>query len=97
MSKTIVHVHHKVQDYDAWKPLFEEHRKVREQHGATGHRLYTIAGNPNDIVIVNEFATAEGAQAFASDPGLHEIMGRAGVVGAPEVMFLEESEVLAYS
>ena len=96
MSKAIVHVQHRVASYDAWRPLFEEHRRVREQHGATGHRIYQVAGRPNEVVIVNEFETAAGAQAFATDPGLVEIMGRAGVEGAPQVQFLEEAEVLAY-
>ena len=96
MSKAIVQVHHRVQSYDAWRPFFEEHRRVREQHGATGHRIYKAAGDPNDIVILNEFESAEGAKAFASDPSLRSIMGSAGVLGAPEVLFLEEPEVVSY-
>lgn len=96
MSKAIVHVHHRVESYDTWRPFFDEHRRVREQHGATGHRVYKVAGDPNDIVIVNEFATAEGAKAFAADPSLRSIMGSAGVVGAPEVLFLDEPEVATY-
>lgn len=96
MSKAIVHVQHRVESYDAWRPLFDEHRRVREQHGATGHRLYKVADDPNNIVIVNEFESAEGAKAFAADPSLREIMGRAGVMGPPQVLFLDEPEVLSY-
>lgn len=96
MSKAILQVHHRVNSYDAWRPFFDEHRRVREQHGATGHRIYRVAGEPNDLVVVNEFESEAGARAFAQDPSLAEIMGSAGVVGAPEVLFLDESEVLSY-
>ena len=96
MSKAILQVHHRVNSYDAWRPFFDEHRRVREQHGATGHRIYRVAGEPNDLVIVNEFESEAGARAFAQDPSLAASMGSAGVVGAPEVLFLDESEVLSY-
>ena len=96
MSKAIVHVHHHVADYAHWRPFFDEHQKVREKHGAIGHRLYRSAEDPNDLVVVNEFATIEGARAFAADPSLREAMAKARVDRQPEVLFLEEAEVSAY-
>jgi hypothetical protein len=38
MAKLIVQ--HRVQDYARWKPIFDEHGKVRQKHGAKGHTLY---------------------------------------------------------
>jgi len=46
--------------------VFREHRvpAVRRQHGATGHSISREATDPNSLLIVNEFATLEGARAF---------------------------------
>ena len=89
-------VRHKVKDYDAWKPVFDEHGTVRRQHGATGHHLYRVAGSTTDQVIINTFPTIEQAHAFAGDPSLREAMDRGGVEGSPEVTFAEELEVVSY-
>jgi len=38
-------------------------------------------------VLHDDFASLEAAQTFAASPELKEVMGRAGVVGAPETWF----------
>jgi len=90
-------VRHRVRDYQAWKPVFDEHGEVRRRHGALGHRLYQLSGDANDVVIVNLFRDAAGAQAFAADPSLPEVMQRAGVEGHPDISFCEEIEVADYT
>jgi hypothetical protein len=94
MVKVIVQ--HHVSDYDRWYPVFTEHGTVRRRHGATGHSIYREATDPNSIVIVNEFATLEGARAFAQDPSLPEVMQRAGVDGAPQIWMVNEAESKRY-
>jgi hypothetical protein len=47
-------------------------------------------------VIENEFATIEGARAFAQDPSLPEAMQRGGVDKAPQVWIVEEAEAKRY-
>jgi hypothetical protein len=94
MAKVIVQ--HHVEDYDRWLPVFTEHGEVRRQHGGTGHTVNRGAADPNDLVIVNEFSTLAGAQAFASDPTLPEIMGRAGIDSKPMVWIVNESDAATY-
>jgi len=94
MVKVIVQ--HKVADYDRWLPVFEEHEAIRRQHGATGHTITRVASDPNTIVIVNDFATLEGALAFAQDPSLPEAMARGGVEGHPQVWIANEAETRRY-
>lgn len=94
MTKVIVQ--HHVADYDRWYPVFTEHGDVRRQHGATGHSINREVADPSSIVIVNEFATLEGARAFAKDPSLPDVMTRAGVEGPPQVWILDEAETLQY-
>lgn len=94
MTKVIVQ--HHVADYDRWYPVFTEHEAVRRQHGATGHSISREADDPNMIVIVNEFASREGALAFAHDPSLLGVMARAGVDGPPQVWIADETEAKSY-
>jgi hypothetical protein len=94
MAKVIVQ--HHVADYDRWFAVFTEHGDTRRRHGATGHVVTRSVADPNSIVIVNDFATLAGAEAFATDPSLPEAMHRAGVDGAPQVWITEESSVVAY-
>ena len=94
MAKVIV-VHHVV-DYERWLPVFAEHEAVRRTHGATGHSINREVADPNRIVIVNDFATLEGARAFTQDPSLPEAMERGGVDGAPQVWIVNEAEAKQY-
>jgi heme-degrading monooxygenase HmoA len=89
-------VRHRVRDFDAWKPIFEEHGDIRRGHGALGHQLYRLSDDPNMVVVVNRFRDAEGARAFAADPSLPEVMRRAGVEGAPDIAFCEHVESVDY-
>ncbi len=94
MAKVIVQ--HHVVDYDAWLPVFTEHEAVRRQHGATGHSVNRVVGDPNTVVIVNDFASVEGAVAFTQDPSLPEAMARGGVDGAPQVWIVNEADARSY-
>jgi hypothetical protein len=94
MAKAIVQ--HHVVDYDKWYPVFTEHESVRRKHGATGHSLYRVAADPNTVVIVNDFATLEGALAFTQDPSLPAAMERGGVDGPPQVWIVNETESKRY-
>jgi hypothetical protein len=94
MAKAIVQ--HHVVDYDRWYPVFTEHEAVRRQHGATGHSINRAVSDPDTIVIVNDFATLEGALAFTQDPSLPAAMERGGVDGAPQVWIVEEAEAKRY-
>jgi hypothetical protein len=94
MAKVIVQ--HHVVDYDRWYPVFTEHEAIRRGHGATGHSINRVAADPNTIVIVNDFATLDGAQSFTQDPSLHSAMERGGVDGAPQVWIVDEAEAKTY-
>jgi hypothetical protein len=94
MVKVIV-AHH-VADYDRWYPVFIEHGDVRRQYGATGHTVTRAADDPNMVVVVNEFANLDGAQGFATDPSLPDVMHRAGVDSPPNVWITNEAESARY-
>ena len=94
MTKVIVQ--HHVADYDRWYPVVTEHEEIRRQHGAMGHSVNREVADPNSVVIVNAFATLEGARAFSQDPSLPAAMERGGVVGPPQVWIVEEADARLY-
>jgi len=94
MTKVIVQ--HHVADYDRWYPVFTEHEAIRRLHGATGHSIYRVVTDPNTVVIVNDFAAADGVQAFLEDPSLPAAMESGGVDGPPQMWIVEEADSKRY-
>ena len=45
---------------------------------------------------MNDFATLEGARAFAQDPSLPQAMERGGVEGHPQVWIVDEAASARY-
>lgn len=92
MTTTLL-VRHTVEDYDAWKPLFDSHESQRRSHGASGHR---VLHDGNNVTVTIDFPDREAAQGFASDPSLADVMKRAGVTSAPDVVYLDSDETKSY-
>jgi quinol monooxygenase YgiN len=92
-----VAVHHRVRDYEAWKPVFDDHEAVRREHGALGHRVFRSLADPLAIVIHNDFPSAEAAAAFGDDPSLPEAMARGGVEGEPGIGLITLTERKIYT
>lgn len=89
---TSIIVRHTVDDYDAWKPYFDDHESTRQEYGLRGYRLFADGEDPNDLTMVFDWDSMENAQAFLEESDLKEVMAEAGVVGEPEVSFVEELE-----
>ncbi|MFC7046521.1 antibiotic biosynthesis monooxygenase [Halobacteriaceae archaeon GCM10025711] len=85
-------IKHTVQDFEAWKSAFDEHASTRMEYGSQGYRLFTVADDPNEVVVLFEWDDAENARRFLEESGLREVMDEAGVVGDPEIYFLDEME-----
>ena len=87
-------VHHKVEDYARWRPMYDEHAATRKAGGASGTaagRVFRSATNPNELVILLEWDDLEKARHFAQSEDLRQTMQRAGVVDQPDVYFLNEA------
>jgi heme-degrading monooxygenase HmoA len=85
-------IRHKVEEYKRWKPAFDAHGATRKASGSKGGRLLRSAEDPNELVILLEWDNLQKARQFAQSDDLRNTMQRAGVVGKPEVYFLEELE-----
>jgi len=57
-------IHFEVDDYDAWKPVFDEDPAGRAEAGATSYRISRAVDNPNEAFIRVDFPSVEQAKAF---------------------------------
>jgi quinol monooxygenase YgiN len=90
---TTIFIRHTVKDYDSWKAGFDDHAKTREEYGSPeDYRLFREAGNPDEIVMIGEWESAEAFQRFMEESDVTEKMGELGVISEPEVYVLEEIE-----
>jgi len=85
-------IRHKVKDYAKWKPAYDEHGATRKANGSKGAHLFRNANDPNELVILFEWDDLKKARQFAQSQDLREKMQQAGVVGTPDIFFLEEIE-----
>ena len=85
-------IRHKVKDYPKWKSMFDEHGAKRKAAGSQGGRLFRSEKDPNEVVILFEWQDLGKARQFAESEDLRKTMDQAGVVGKPEIYFLDEIE-----
>lgn len=90
----MVHViiQHEVEDYDDWKPVFDDHARTREENGCRGGTLFRTPENPNELLAIFEWDDVDNAKSFVQSEDLREKMQQAGVVSDPEITFLEKIE-----
>lgn len=87
-------IRHRVQDYNTWKPVFDEHGTTRQASGSRGGHLYRTEEDPTNLVILLEWDDLQRAREFAQSDDLRETKQRAGVADQPDVYFLEEVEAV---
>jgi hypothetical protein len=80
-----IFVRHEVNDYSAWRKVYNDFGKVRKKLGVTAQAVYQLDGSPNDITVTHDFKSMEQAKAFISSPDLKSTMERAGVKGTPQI------------
>src|SRR5215211_4293297 len=83
-------VRHKVEDYERWKPGFEEHGATRKERGSKGVRLFRNADDPNETVILLEGDDLGTALQFAQPEDLGEAMQRVGFADQPDIFSLKK-------
>jgi heme-degrading monooxygenase HmoA len=93
-TKLIARLH--VRDYDTFKSVFDGLRTARQEHGAKGHRLHRSLDDPNRVLVVTEWGSADQARAFAHSLELKEGQERAGVDEPADFSVYDEVEVVTY-
>jgi len=88
-----VFIIHEVDDYEAWKAVFDQAAGIRKQAGEIRYRLLRPddAAAARHIVHFSEWISLERARAFFESPELVEIRRKAGV-HAPTFLYQDEIE-----
>lgn len=88
---TYVLIIHAVQDYDAWKTVFDEAADMRRKAGEVSYQVLSDRTDANRIVHFSRWTDLRSAQRFFESPELIAIRARAGVK-APDFNYLYELE-----
>jgi quinol monooxygenase YgiN len=82
---------HAVQDYAAWKKIFDGVAAMRRDAGEQTYNVLRDVSDPNKIVHFSRWSSTAQAKAFFESPELVDIRRRAGVE-APEFIYLHSLE-----
>lgn len=82
---------HEVEDYTAWKNIFNEAATIRKNAGEISYQILKYPEEPNKIVHFSNWSSIDNAKAFFESPELVKIRKEAGVK-APEFIYLEQLE-----
>lgn len=82
---------HAVQDYVAWKKVFDAAAAIRKEAGEQSYDVLRYENDENKIVHFSKWGSIAKAKAFFESPRLVEIRKQAGVE-APEFIYLHQLE-----
>ena len=72
----------RVQDYAQWRANWERHQEMRHAGGVRSAQLLHHREDPNEIVLLLEFADHEQGRRWADSEGVREANRLGGVVEA---------------
>jgi quinol monooxygenase YgiN len=90
-------IRHKVTDYSRWKEAFDAHLNTRKAAGETNYRVLQSVDDPREVTIFLDWDSLDRARRFAGSEDLKQAMQKAGVVGDPDVRFLEDARTVRRS
>jgi quinol monooxygenase YgiN len=90
-------VRHQVADYSRWKEAFDAHLVTRKAAGETGYHVMLSVDNPREVTLFSDWDSLEHARVFAGSEDLKQAMQAAGVVGEPEIRFVEDARTVRRS
>lgn len=86
------HVRHKVENYNTWKEVYDGLSELKMRYGWKRYRIFQVAGDRNDLLVMDEFESVEQARSFLESKDLKNALRLGGVVGAPEATLLQGLE-----
>ena len=82
---------HEVENYEAWKKVFDRAANLRKEAGERSYQVLKYENEPNKIVHFSAWTSIADARAFFESPRLVQIREEAGVK-APEFIYLDQLE-----
>jgi hypothetical protein len=91
MATATTIIRHRVEDYSAWRSVYDSVDDLRQRHGCFGAEVLIDPADKQDVFVLHRFPSLEQAQAFLGSDELGEAMTRAGVVGPPRIELAVEA------
>jgi len=85
----LVIIKHKVANYAKWLTGYEGHDTARVRFGLHNYVVGRGVKDSNMVIVILKMDDVEQAKAFGALPGLKEAMQKGGVIGKPEVQYLD--------
>jgi len=82
---------HEVEDYAAWKIIFDQAAGIRKAAGERSYQVLNYENEPNKVVHFSVWTSLAAAKAFFESPALVKIRQEAGVK-APDFIYLDQLE-----
>ncbi|MFN2195725.1 MAG: antibiotic biosynthesis monooxygenase [Anaerolineales bacterium] len=83
-------IQHEVKDYAEWKKVYDSVAEMRTANGELSDKIYRDDSTPNNLTVIFKWNSLANAKKYAHSPELKAAMEKAGVVGKPEIYFLNE-------
>ena len=91
MATATLIVRHRVNDYSAWRSVYDSVDELREQYGCSDDQVLVDPADKEDVFVLHRFPSFEQAEGFAASNELREAMSRAGVAGPPRIEIAVEA------
>ena len=83
---------HEVENYPAWKAIFDEAISIRKDAGEISYQLLKYDRDPNSIVYLSRWSSLENTRTFFESLELVEIRREAGIK-EPKFIYLEALKI----
>lgn len=84
-------IKHQVDDFSAWKAIFDGASNMRKAAGEVSYQVLTSEGDANRVIHFSRWRSLEAARNFFESAELVQIRREAGV-HAPEFNYLNERD-----
>ena len=81
----------KVENYDKWKPVFNERSTARKENGGYEARLFRNSDDPHDVEILFKWDNKENAKKYMESESVQKTLKNAGAK-IERVTYLDEIE-----
>ena len=89
--RTVALAHHRVDDFDAWKSVYDSFAPVQKERGVLERHVWRSQEDPHLVAVVHTFESPPEAKAFFGAPELAETMAKAGIdASSVRVEYLDE-------
>jgi heme-degrading monooxygenase HmoA len=89
--RTVALAHHRVDDFDAWKSVYDSFAPEQKERGVLQHHVWRSQEDPHLVAVVHIFESPAEAKAFFDAPELAGAMAKAGVAASSlQVEYLDE-------